>query len=68
LDELAQEMEGRIKITKLDVENSENQALAMQFQIQSIPNMKIFKDGQVIREIIGFNPKEKLKGELEVIL
>jgi len=30
--------------------------------------MKIFKDGKIIREIIGFNPKEKLKGEIEVLL
>lgn len=68
LNELAEEIGDKIKITKLDVENSANQALAMQFQIQSIPNMKVFKDGKVIREIIGFNPKDKLKGELEVIL
>lgn len=68
LDELAEEMGDKIKITKLDVENPAHQALAAQFQIQSIPNMKVFKDGKVVREIVGFNPKDKLKGELEAVL
>lgn len=68
LDELAEELGEKIKIAKLDVENKDHQQLAMQYQIQSIPNMKIFKEGKVIRDIIGFNPKEKLKGEIEVLL
>ncbi|MDD5464176.1 MAG: thioredoxin [Candidatus Moranbacteria bacterium] len=68
LDELAIELDGKVKITKLDVENPAHQALAMEFQIQSIPNMKIFKDGKVIREIIGFNAKEKLREEIEILL
>ena len=68
LDELAEEFGDKVKITKLDVESVDHQALAMQYQIQSIPNMKIFMDGKIIREIIGFNPKEKLKGEIEVLL
>ena len=68
LDELAVELEGKVKITKLDVENPVHQALAMQYQIQSIPNMKVFKGGNVIREIIGFNPKAKLREEIEVLL
>lgn len=68
LDELVVEFEGKIKIAKLDVENPNNQGLAAKYQIQSIPNIKIFKGGQIIREIIGFNPKEKLKGEIEILL
>lgn len=68
LDELADELEGKIKIAKLDVENPAHQALAQKYQIQSIPNMKIFKEGNVIREIIGFSEKGKLKGEIEVLL
>lgn len=68
LDELAEEFGDKIKIAKLDVENQNHQQLAMEYQVQSIPNMKVFKEGKVIREIIGFNPKEKLKGEIEVLL
>ena len=68
LDELAGELEGKIKISKLDVENPEHQEFAAKYQIQSIPNMQVFKQGQVIRTLIGFHQKDVLKGELEVLL
>lgn len=68
IDELSDEMAGKIKIAKLDVEVEAHRDLAMQYQIQSIPCMKIFKDGQVIRTIIGYHDKETLKGEIEVLL
>jgi len=65
LDELAGELEGKVKITKIDTENPENQELAVKYQIQSIPNMKLFKGGEVIDEFIGMRSKEALKEELE---
>ncbi len=64
LNELSEELEGKLKIGKLDTEVPENQMLALQYQIQSIPNMKLFKDGKVIKEFIGLRPKEMLKEEL----
>lgn len=68
LDELSAELSGKVKIVKLDVENEENQEIAMRYQIQSIPNMKLFKEGKVVAEFIGFRPKEELKRELENVL
>ena len=68
LDELAQEMTGQIKITKLNTEEAANQDLAMEYQIQSIPNMKLFKDGKVIGEFIGLRDKEGLKQEIENLI
>lgn len=68
LDELSVEFEGKIKITKLDVENSGNQPIAAQYEIMSIPALKLFKDGKVIKEFVGFRPKDALKKELEEIL
>ena len=65
LEALSEELEGKVKISKLDVEVAAHQDLAQQYQIQSIPNMKIFKDGKIIKEIIGFKSKEELKRELE---
>jgi thioredoxin 1 len=65
LEELAEEFEGRLKIAKLNTEVPENQILAIQYQIQSIPNMKLFKNGQIVKEFIGLKPKEVLKQELE---
>lgn len=65
LDELAGELQGKIKIAKVDTENPENQDLAIQYQIQSIPNMKLFKGGQVVDEFVGMRSKEALKTDLE---
>lgn len=68
LDELAVEMEGKVKIVKVNTEDGENQDLAIQYQIQSIPNLKLFKDGKVIGEFIGLKNKEVLKGEIETLI
>jgi len=65
LEALAEELEGRLKIAKLNTELPENQLLAFQYQIQSIPNMKLFKNGKVVKEFIGLRPKEMFKQELE---
>ena len=65
LEQLADELEGRLKIGKLNIELPEHQLLAIQYQIRSIPNMKLFKNGQVIKEFIGLRPKEIFKQELE---
>lgn len=64
LDELADELDGQLKIAKVNTEEAENQDLAMQYQIQSIPNMKLFKNGQVVTEFIGLRNKETFKEEL----
>jgi len=64
LEELSEELEGKLKVGKLNTEVPENQILAIQYQIQSIPNMKLFKEGRVIKEFIGLRPKESLKSEL----
>ncbi len=65
LDELSEELAGKAKIAKLDVEDPNHQDLAMQYNIQSIPNMKLFKGGKVAKDFIGFRPKEVFKEELE---
>ena len=65
LEELAKQFEGKLKIVKIDTEQIENQSLAMQYEIQSIPNMKLFKTGAVIKDFIGFRPKEIFEKELK---
>ncbi len=64
LDELSEEMADKLKIAKLNTELPENQQLAIEYQIQSIPNMKLFKNGQVVKDFIGLRPKEIFQQEL----
>ena len=68
LEQIAEELDGKLRIGKLNTETIENQKLAIQYQIRSIPNMKLFKKGEIIKEFIGLRPKEILKKELEAAI
>jgi thioredoxin 1 len=51
LDEIAEEMNGKLRIAKLNVD--ENQGIAYQFQVQSIPTFILFKGGQMADRTMG---------------
>lgn len=64
LEEMAAELEGKLKVVKVDIEDPANLALAQNYQIRSIPNMKLFRGGQVVKEFVGVRPKEALLQEI----
>lgn len=66
VEELDDEMGDRVQFSKVDVD--ENQELAQQFGIMSIPTMLIKKDGKVVDTVVGYHPKEALKKEIEQYL
>ncbi len=66
VDELAIELEGKFKIGKVNVD--ENQELASRYGIMSIPAFKIFKEGKMVKELVGVQVKETLKNELKKCL
>ena len=66
LEEIAKELNGKIKVGKLNVD--ENQKIATQFGISAIPTLLIFKNGQEIKKIVGFSGKPKLVQEINSIL
>ena len=66
VEEVAKQYEGRIKVTKVDVDN--NQRIASQLQIRSIPSLYIFKDGKVAGQIVGAVPKVQITRELDKVL
>ncbi len=63
IEELAKEFEGKAKIGKLNVDD--NATVASQYGIMSIPSLKIFKEGKVVKEFVGVQAKDTLKAELE---
>lgn len=63
IEELAKESEGKAKIGKCNVD--ENQNTASQYGIMSIPSIKIFKGGKIVKEFVGVQSKETLKKALE---
>lgn len=63
IDELSKEVEGKFKIGKVNVDD--NGAKASEYGIMSIPALKIFKGGKVVKEFVGVQSKENLKKALE---
>jgi thioredoxin 1 len=58
LEQIAEEYDGRIKITKIDVD--QNNQTAIQHSVQSIPTLILFKNGQTVERLVGSMPKDKL--------
>ena len=63
IKELAEQMGEKAKVGKLNVD--ENGSIASQYGIMSIPALKIFKDGKVVKEYVGVQVAENLKKALE---
>jgi thioredoxin 1 len=63
LEELAQELDGKLTIAKLDVDH--NQDTAMAFGVMSIPTLLVFKNGEAVDRIVGFQPKAQLLRRLQ---
>lgn len=64
--ELAEEMAGKVKIGKLDIETS--QETTSNYGVTSIPTIIIFKDGKEVKRVVGVRPKQDLKSLIEAEL
>ncbi|MBO4680854.1 MAG: thioredoxin [Clostridiales bacterium] len=60
--ELAEEYEGKVKVGKVNIDDEEE--LAMEYGIQSIPTVLLFKGGEVVEQSLGFKPKAAFKAML----
>ena len=63
VEELAREFSGRLKVTKLNVD--ENPATPSQYGVRGIPTLILFKGGKIIDQIVGAVPKARLKTLME---
>jgi thioredoxin 1 len=66
LDQIATEHADKIDVVKLNVDL--NPETAMKYQITSIPTMKVFKGGEVVKTVIGAKPKPALEADLQEFL
>jgi thioredoxin 1 len=63
VEEIARELSDRLKVVKLDVD--QNPQTAMQYGVQSIPTLIIFKNGKEVERLIGYMSKAKLMSKIE---
>lgn len=63
IDQLDEEMGDKVTFAKVDVD--ENQEVARQFRVMSIPTLLIKKDGQVVETLVGLHGKQQLEQILE---
>ncbi|KRL55069.1 thioredoxin [Furfurilactobacillus rossiae] len=66
INNLAEQYDGKVKFTSMDVD--ENQQVPAAFGIQGIPTLVVKKDGKVIAQLVGFRPEPLLKAQLEKYL
>ena len=66
LDEVAAEMGNQVKVAKVNVD--QERTLGAMFQVMSIPNVLIFKDGQKVDEFVGVVPKQEIVSRIQAQL
>ncbi len=64
IEEVRKETEGKAVVGKINVD--EQQELAMQFGVMSIPTLLVFKNGEIVKKQIGFIPKQAVLGLLDL--
>ena len=63
LEEIAKKYEGKLKVGKCDTDD--NMLLAQKYRVSSIPNMQLFKNGQVVANYVGFMTADALSTKLD---
>jgi len=65
LDEIAREKAGAVKVAKVNIDD--NQSLSFKYNIQAIPALLFFKNGQLRDQVIGITSKKDLLNRLEAL-
>ena len=63
VDEIAKELEGKLKVGKVNVDQAGE--LAAQYNVMSIPMLLVFKGGKVVNQMVGAMPKDQLLAKLK---
>jgi len=66
VEKLAKDYAGKVKMGKLNVDD--NSETPQQYGIQGIPTIIFFKGGQVVNQIVGFQPEDRLKAAIDSLL
>ncbi len=64
--QLADDWTGKVKVFKLDVDD--NQDLAFQYQVMGVPTLMLFKDGEPVERVTGYQPKDRILNKFKPFL
>ncbi|MBQ6896759.1 MAG: thioredoxin [Oscillospiraceae bacterium] len=64
IEDLSEELSGRVVVAKLDVD--EVPSVAVKYGVMSIPTMLLFENGKEVKRTVGFQSKDKLKAFIGV--
>ena len=62
VDQIATEYEGKVRVAKLDADA--NPDVLMRYKVMSIPTLILFKGGQPVETLVGYQPKDKITNKL----
>ena len=63
LEQVANEMDGKVQIVKVDID--QNPEISAQYRVMNIPFMVLFKDGNRVDQLLGNHPKEKITAMIQ---
>lgn len=66
VEDLAKEYDGKVVFYRINIDK--NEALANKFEISSIPAIKVFKNGKIVADALGFKTAEQLRPEIQKAL
>jgi len=66
VEELAASYEGRLKVGKVNVDESPD--LSARYGIQGVPSFLVFQKGELVKQMVGAQPADKLKNQLDPLL
>ena len=68
LEELSEELAGKVKIVKIDIDKEANWELSDRYEIVSVPTLLMFKNGVMADKVVGALPKAMLQPRVEALL
>ncbi|MBZ0290064.1 MAG: thioredoxin [Anaerolineae bacterium] len=62
VDQLATEYEGKLRVAKLDADTNQN--ILMEYGVMGIPTLILFKNGEAVERIVGYQPKDRITSKI----
>ncbi len=66
IEELADSLTGKAKVGKINVDQNPN--LSSRYGIQGVPSFLIFNKGELVKQLVGAQPADKLRGEIDSLI